>query len=271
MLMRVLILLLLFAFCQSTIAKPKKTQPIAVSAPVTYALWNINTDQYITGDHQEDVRPIASMTKLMSALVTLNGNLNMDELLTVTGKETSSRIRQGMQITRQKLLELSLISSDNLATRTLAESYPGGYSKFLDDMNRTADVLGMSHTKYVDSTGLLADNISNADDIRKLILAVSPWNIFTSAGNSAKVVINALVPGKKQTKTMIITGNNTNNFVGKLDIVAAKTGYTSKAGRCLTMLFNYNNSQYALVVMGASTSTERKKIVEQMLDKIKYI
>lgn len=229
----------------------------------------MDTGQFIASNNENEIRPMASITKLMSVFVTVREGLDLDEEIIVTGNETSSRIRAGMRIARSKLIELALISSDNLATRTLAESFPGGYQRFIDEMNHAAVELEMSNTRYEDSTGLLGGNISSAEDIRKLVLAVSPFSFVTSAANSAKIAFKATILNKNKPREVLVQGNNTNNFVGKLDIIAAKTGYTSKAGRCLTMMFNQNGSKYLLVVMGAQTSEQRKKIVETLLDKIK--
>ena len=245
----------------------KKTQPTI--PPVTYALWNMDTGEFIANNNESEVRPIASITKLMSVFVTLRDGLDLDEEVVVTGKESSGRIRSGMRIARSKLIELALISSDNLATRTLAETYPGGYQKFINEMNNAANELGMSHTRYADATGLLGTNISNADDIKKLVLAVSPMSIITRAANTTKLAFKATFPSKNKVKEITVQGTNTNSFVGKLDILAAKTGYTSRAGRCLTMLFNHNGTKYLLVVMGAQSSEQRRKMVEHLLDKIK--
>ena len=245
----------------------KKVKPTALS--VTYALWNIDTGEFIASNNETEVRPIASITKLMSVFVTMRDGLDLNEELTVTGKESSGRIKAGMRIARGRLIELALISSDNLAARTLAESYPGGYQKFINEMNIAAIELGMKNTKYEDSTGLLSSNISSADDIRKLVIAVSPFYIINNAANTATYAFKTTILNKNRQKEVVVQANNTNSFVGKLDIIAAKTGYTSKAGRCLAMFFSHNGNKYLLVVMGAQSSDQRRKMVEHLLYKIK--
>lgn len=263
------LLVFLFVF-HSTIAEGKNkkvTRPIQTPPP-SYALWNINTNTFIAGRNDSEVRPIASITKLMSVLVTMKEELDLDEELVVKGTERSSKIKNGMRIARGKLIELALVSSDNLATRTLAENFPGGYTNFLEKMNNTARELDMVNTRYEDATGLLGGNISSADDIRKLVLAVSPFSLITNAANTVKLAFTTTVINKNKPKEVKIEGFNTNYFVGKLDIIAAKTGYTSRAGRCLTMLFNHNGSQYLLVVMGAQTPKQRREFVEHLLNQI---
>lgn len=263
---KLLVGLLIGLYCLSANAS-KKVQP--TNPPVTYALWNMDTGEFIASNNESEVRPIASITKLMSVFVTMREGLDLNEEVVVTGKESSNRIKAGMRLARSKLIELALISSDNLAARTLAETYPGGYHQFINEMNMAAIELGMKNTRYADATGLLGTNISNADDIRKLVVAVSPFHIITNAANTAKYAFKTTVSTKNKSKEIIVKGHNTNSFVGRLDIIAAKTGYTSKAGRCLAMFFNHNGTKYLLVVMGAQSSEQRKKMVEHLLDKIK--
>ncbi len=246
--------------CQSSWSQTNKN--------ISYALLNLDTQELIATNNENFVRPIASITKVMSALVVLNGNLDMDELLTVTGSERSNKIRRGMKITRQSLVELALVGSDNLAARTLAETYPGGYQAFIEKMNETALSLGMENTSFSDATGLLSTNTSNALDIAKMMSNLGPWGIFSEAANKINTVVTALTTQKKTQKPMQITVNNTNNFVGRLEIIAAKTGYTTRAGRCLTMAFNRNGNRYLLVVMGATNSSQRTRIVESLIQTI---
>jgi serine-type D-Ala-D-Ala endopeptidase (penicillin-binding protein 7) len=244
-------------------------QPRKTVETVSYALFNLDTNEQIISVNEDNVRPIASMTKLMSALVILQNNLDLDELVTVTGPERSTRIRRGMLIRRGELLELSLVGSDNLAARTLAETYPGGYREFIDQMNLTAQNLGMTNTTYSDATGLLATNTSTVQDLYRLATMLPPWEIFTNAANKINTVATAMVASKRGAQEIRVAANNTNNFVGKLDIIAAKTGYTTRAGRCLTMMFTQNGNRYFLVVMGAQNPQHRTRIVNQLLDTIK--
>lgn len=260
--MRILIALLLVIFvtcgnAAKTVVKPTVT--------TSYILLNLDTNTVVDSLNESEVRSIASITKLMSVLVVLRNDLNLDDMLTVVGKESSRYIRAGMKITRRHLIELALISSDNLAARTLAETFPGGYGNFVAAMNSVATDLEMNSTKYEDSTGLLAENRSSAEDIRKLILEIERWSIYRVAANAKSIIFSAVGIRKPVT----ISGTNTNSYVGKLEILAAKTGFTSSAGRCLTMLFMYNNTKYYLIVMGAKSAEQRRKIVDQLLDKIR--
>lgn len=258
--MKKLILLVLMSTLSlvSLAAKPKIEPP-------TYVLWELGGDQVIDQRNSSSIRPMASITKLMTALVVMNSGVDLSESVTVTGVETSARIRNGQRYTRRELLELTLVNSDNLAARTLAETTGLDYNLFLVQMNSTARQLGMLSTNYDDSTGLLAGNVTTPDDLKILVQAVSRYDIFAQSAmmNGTTTVIRS----KKSTFTKF--SSNTNWFAGKLDLQAAKTGTTNAAGKCLTMLFNKNGHSYVLVVMGARHAQERIKLVQQLLDKIK--
>lgn len=251
------ILLLISSFTASSATR-------SISSP-SYMLLNLNTGTVIDSHNENEVRSIASITKLMTVFIILRSSLSLDERLTVVGSETSRHISRGMRITREHLIELALISSDNLATRTLAENFPGGYKSFVEQMNEVANSLQMSNTRYMDSTGLLADNRSSIGDLLKLVGEIENLPMYRIAANARNIVFNAI--GLK--REVQVRGNNTNFYAGKLDISVAKTGFTNSAGRCLVMLFTHNNTKYFLVVMGANSAEQRKKIVDELLDKIK--
>lgn len=234
----------------------------------TYALWEIDGNQYIYGYNDRAIRPIASMTKLMTALIIVKFNLPLDETLIVRGKETSSRIRAGMKITRLELLKLALISSDNLAARTLAETFPYGYDAFIEEMNVTAKSLNMQNTKFTDPTGLLSTNVSTTEDMKNLVLVLENWKVFQLAGNVTEFSGTAVTTTKTKQREIDFYGKNTNKFAGELDIIAAKTGTTTAAGRCLTMFFIKNEKRYLLVIMGARDGEHRKNLVNKLLSYI---
>ena len=127
---------------------------LAGTTAPAYAIWNVDTGHLISGKNSDGVRSQASITKLMTVLVTLRSGVKLDESVTVVGQESSSRIRRGMTLTRNELIDLALVASDNLASRTLAESSGMTYEEFIWTMNRTAALLGMTSTSYSDSTGL---------------------------------------------------------------------------------------------------------------------
>jgi D-alanyl-D-alanine endopeptidase (penicillin-binding protein 7) len=233
------------------------------TVPVVYAVWDVASSELLDSKNAHMIHSMASITKLMTVLVVLDSGVNLQEALVVTGREGSSRIRTGMLITRQELIELTLVSSDNLAARTLAERQPGGYEQFINAMNASAYTLSMMNTHYDDATGLISTNVTTAEDLRRLVVSASRYPIYQQAAMKNQTHVQAEFRHKPRT----IVGRATNQFAGKLDIRVAKTGFTSHAGRCLTMLYDWQGDQYALVVMGANDPQQRRRIVEQLIAK----
>jgi D-alanyl-D-alanine endopeptidase (penicillin-binding protein 7) len=181
------------------------------------------------------VTPIASVTKLMTALVVLDGQQPLDEVIVITaadhwkGKGAFSHIPTGAKLTRGDLLRLALMASENLAARTLGRNYPGGLPAFVKTMNAKAKVLGMTRTRFDDASGLSSLNVSNARDLVKLINAVSRDSRIREFSTLPS---HAVRLGKRS-----FVYRNTNLLVGKPDweILVQKTGFTNDAGQCLVM------------------------------------
>ena len=233
----------------------------------TYVLWNLDDGSIVEQHNGNLQRPMASITKLMTALVVVNSGIPLDRIVSVSKSTTerSNRIRQGQQISRYHLLMLTLVNSDNLAARTLAETSDVDYATFIDRMNWTAGHLGMNSTVYVDSTGIRSDNVSSPEDLRLLIRTVANYEVFRTAAQMPATT-RTVVHNKK---SITVSDSNTNWLVGRMEILAAKTGTTMAAGRCLVMSFVQNGHNYALIVLGARGAQERQILVQQMLDKIK--
>jgi D-alanyl-D-alanine endopeptidase (penicillin-binding protein 7) len=181
------------------------------------------------------VTPIASVTKLMTALVVLDGQQPLDEVIELKaddrwkGKGAFSHLAVGTKLTRGDLLRLALMASENLAARTLARNYPGGVPAFVRTMNIKAKALGMAHTRFDDPSGLSSANVSSARDLVKLVKAASsqPQIREFSTLRSHQVRV-----GKR-----LLEYRNTNLLIGKPDwtILVQKTGFTNDAGQCLVM------------------------------------
>jgi D-alanyl-D-alanine endopeptidase (penicillin-binding protein 7) len=262
--MRTLILLVLVSISLSVGAKTKRPQAPAPTA--SYAIWDLDDGRILADKNVEAVRSMASITKLMTVLVTLERGLDLDEAVVVTGSEHSGHIKRGMTLTRRELITLSLVASDNLAANTLSET--GGVDKhsFITLMNLRAYTLGMTDTKYSDPVGLSPFNVSTVFDIKTLTEHLERYPLFAESATQPMVAVSATNRNKRVT----VNARNTNVFAGKLDIKAAKTGFTNAAGRCLTMLFRgRDNHRYLLVVMGAVTSDQRHKMVTSLIDTIK--
>ncbi len=217
--------------------------------------------------------PIASITKLMTAVVVLDAKLPMDERITITQaevdthKHTGSRLTVGQKYSRETLLQLALVASENRAAAALARSYPGGTERFVAAMNAKARALGMHNTHYEDSTGLRAANHSTADDLVKLVNAayqrypeirrISTTDELSLGGGTRKVRKVVKVNGKRVTRTRTVNTSldfrNTNRLVreDEWDIGLSKTGYIREAGHCLVMQATIASRPVVIVLLDA--------------------
>lgn len=181
------------------------------------------------------VMPIASLTKLMTALVVLDARQNMKEMLTVSRadidrlKYSSSRLRVGTRLSRADMLHLALMSSENRAASALGRHYPGGTRKFVAAMNAKARALGMKDTRYVEPTGLSRNNVSTPTDLARLVIAAEKNPVIRRYSTDHRFVIRQ---GKSQS-----VYRNTNRLTSSANwrIRLQKTGYISEAGRCMVL------------------------------------
>ncbi len=186
--------------------------------------------------NEDAVVPIASITKLMTALVALGADLPLDERITISKEDvdgikgTRSRLRIGTELTRDDLLKLALMASENRAASALTRAYPGGSSAFVAAMNRKAIELNMWRTQFVDGTGLSSENVSTARDLAQLVRAAYSQPLIReySTGSSYTVTL---------TDGRLLQFGNSNQLVSNAgwDIGLSKTGYISEAGRCLVL------------------------------------
>jgi len=200
--------------------------------------------------NSETVVPIASITKLMTAMVVLDANLPMDVEVSVaqddpnTIKRSRSRLRVGMTFTRSEMLRLALMSSENRAALALARSYPGGTAALVAAMNAKARVLGMQNTRFFDPTGLDSDNVSTAQDLVKMVAAASRYAMIHQYTTSVSHSVEGL-----RGRTMRFS--NTNPLVrnASWDIGLSKTGFINEAGRCLVMQATINHRPVIIVLL----------------------
>lgn len=196
---------------------------------------------------------IASITKLMTAMVVLDGNLPMDEKVTVenedvdTLRRSSSRLAVGTTLSREEMLRLALMSSENRAAAALARTYPGGLPAFVAAMNRKAVSLGMAHTRFVDSTGLHSENVSTAEDLVKMVKAGYGYEAIREYTTTAAYD----VPVGNSRRNLEF--KNTNALVRskskEWDIGLSKTGFINEAGRCLVMHVNIASKPLIIVLL----------------------
>ena len=211
-----------------------------------------DTHQVLFSKNPQAVLPIASITKLMTALVVTEAGLPLDEVLTIsqddvdTEKGSRSRLTVGTQLTRGEMLLLALMSSENRAANALGRHYPGGMEAFVAAMNAKAQLLGMSGTRYVEPTGLSALNRSSANDLARLVDAAYVHPIIRELSTSREAQVDV---GKRQ-----LQFRSTNGLVRnpEWDIGLQKTGYISEAGRCLVMQAQLAGRKLIMVLLDSA-------------------
>ena len=214
---------------------------------------DINTGKTLYQKNPAQVRPIASLTKLMTALVVLDARQNLNQTLTIDQndrdniKHTYSRVRFGTKVSRRDALHLALMSSENRMASALARHYPGGRSAFIRAMNNKARQLGMRNSRFYDSTGLSTRNVSTARDLAKLITAAYRQPLIRQFTQDTNKEMRFSTPAYS------LMFNNTNPLVKNpdWDVRLSKTGYTDEAGRCLLMRAKPDRQELAIVLLNS--------------------
>lgn len=198
----------------------------------------------------DQVAPIASITKLMTAMVVLDASLPLDESIVIDKadvdhmKNTHSRLPVGAELPRGEVLRVALMSSDNRAAAALARTYPGGTPACVEAMNHKAATLGMPRTSFADPTGLSSRNVSSAEDLTRMVLAASHYDAIKTATTTYEHHVT-LQNGRT------LDYHNSNGLVNNKtwSIGLSKTGYINEAGRCLVMLAQIATRQVVIVLL----------------------
>lgn len=235
-----------------------------------YLIVDLENDKLIVAQNEKEQLSIASITKLMTAVVVLRDGLDLEERIPIQAAHTSNHLVRGslspgLFLSRRQLLMLALVSSDNRAAYSLAAAYPGGVRNFVQRMNEIAKELQMFDSEFVDPTGIMAYNRSTAIDLVKLLQESTKYDIIS---HTAQTVRGAFSYKNNKSRTQTVIYNTTNYFSAVLDLHAAKTGFTRAAGRCLSMVFDVAHRRYALVVLGAPTAQDRTSLVKILLSAV---
>jgi len=212
---------------------------------------------------------IASITKLMTAMVTLDAGLSLDEEIIIDDEDvdhlkgTGSRLALGAQLTREELLHLALIASENRAAAALSRAYPGGRPAFVAAMNRKASKIGMHDSRFVDATGLNSDNRATAADLVKMVDAAYRYPLIREISTTGRYDVS--LPGTQVVKVREngklhkiyrpvqrhVAFNNTNRLTRSedWDIGVSKTGYINEAGHCLVMQTRIADQRVIIVLL----------------------
>jgi serine-type D-Ala-D-Ala endopeptidase (penicillin-binding protein 7) len=215
------------------------------------------TNEVLLSKNQNAVLPIASITKLMTALVVADAHQPLDDVLTITAEDidtekgSRSRLQLGTSLTRGEMLHLALMASENRAANALGRHYPGGLPAVVEAMNRKAHALGMRNTHYVEPTGLSSRNQSNATDLALLVREADKNDMIRRLSTSPEA---AVAVGRRA-----VQFRNTNSLVrnGEWEIGVQKTGYISEAGRCLVMQAQLAGRKLIVVLLDSAGKFSR--------------
>jgi serine-type D-Ala-D-Ala endopeptidase (penicillin-binding protein 7) len=239
------------------------TDPLALKSSVAFVI-DQDTDEVLVSKNSEAVLPIASLTKLMTALVVVDARQPMDDLIEITQedvdteKNSSSKLAVGSVLTRGEALHLALMSSENRAAHALGRYFPGGLRSFVPAMNQKSRQLGMFDSHFVDPTGLNSQNQSSAKDLVSLVKAASQKTLIRELSVSLGYAL--------QTGARLVQFRNTNSLVHdpSWEIGLQKTGYIVEAGRCLVMQAHMAGRRLIMVFLDSSGKYSRLADAERV-------
>jgi D-alanyl-D-alanine endopeptidase (penicillin-binding protein 7) len=223
-------------------------QADAKPMPITATSWLVADEngQIIQGKNTEQQRSIASITKLMTAMVVLDAHQDLDEYI--------------KPYSRLELIQLAIVKSDNRASELLCDNYPGGRDSCIRAMNTKAQLLGLTKTRYIDPTGLSIMNISTAEELIKIVLESAKYPEIVESSNLSQVKIKL--------KKRFLVFNNTNPIIGKRhDFIVSKTGYIRASGGCIVMMLNTDMGRRIVVVLGSKNTRTRIPEAEFIITK----
>jgi len=209
--------------------------------------------EVIYGKDIDTVRPIASITKLMTAMVILDSGLDLNEKITVTKADrdlvqlTGSRLEYGASLPRREMILIAIMASENRAATVLGRTWPGGMKQFVTAMNKKATQLGMDSSHFADPAGLSVENTSTARDLMKMVTAANAYALIREASTTTRIEVR---PYPK--RGPLVYGNTNRLLKNKSwDIALSKTGYIMEAGRCLVMQANIEGEQVSIVLLNS--------------------
>lgn len=233
-----------------------------------------DSQQVLFAKNPHVILPIASITKLMTVMVNLEAQVNLDEMVTITSqdidtyKNTHSRLKPGTTFTRRELMHLALMASENRAASALGRTFPGGMVACVERMNAKARQLNMSSTHFVESTGLSEENKSSANDLAHMIMHAQKFPLIRNFSTDPEFSVN--------TQTGPLNFKNTNRLVTRKDwdIQVQKTGFINEAGRCLVMQARVAGKNLVIVLLDSVGKQSRfadADRIRQFIDSSRYV
>jgi D-alanyl-D-alanine endopeptidase (penicillin-binding protein 7) len=264
--------ILFFLSIQSVHAKPKnkkqkkaKQHTVQTYANISVMVTNVTDNTITRSQNIDQVRALASMTKLMTAMIALDYDRDMNRKLVLSKNAGSKMPRR--EYTRGELFHMLLIKSDNAAAETLAADYPGGRQRFIHHMNSRALMLDMYSTSFDDPSGLSKYNVSTASDVTQMVIESSNYPEIREI--STKKVATILTQVKQKSRVLVLHNTNTALLSQINGVQVSKTGYTNPAGFCVAIMVHKTESDRdyheVIVVMGARNSSHRVDTVKRVV------
>ncbi len=233
---------------------------LATTAVLAY---DMDSNNVLYEKNADERLPIASITKLMTALVIVESGVSLDQKFKVTREDfvrssARSKLRNGMYLSRKQALHLALMSSDNRAAHFLGRTYPGGYAKFIRDMNTKAAMIGMFDSVFYDSIGLNNENKSSALDLARLLASAAEYDIIKDLSTTTSAQFSV---GRRS-----VTSRTTNSFVANdnWDVSLQKTGLTTAAGYCMAMQTEIGGKNVAIIFLDSPNKKARNQDAEKL-------
>jgi len=270
--MLVCVILLCILVVQSAEAKPirhthkhSRVQRVIETHGMSYIHVDLEQDAIIKGQNVDKVRGLASITKLMTAIVALDYSTDTDKVLKLSSREGSRLPKH--EYTRGQLFHAMLIKSDNAAAETIAADYPGGRVKFINDMNLRAASMGLKNTHFNDPTGLNMGNVSTAEDVSHLVVGAAYYPMIRHISTKKEATI--LIQVKRKDWPVVISNTNRVLLHEFDSILLSKTGFTNPAGFCVAILVEQpiksEMHHQVIVVMGAKSTAQRVDTVKRIM------
>ncbi len=220
-------------------------------ASVSATVVDLKTGKTLLNKNNNIVMPLASITKLMTAMVVLDAKQSLKEKIRFSKEDKQninnyySRIRIDSELSRGDVMRIALMSSENMAAAALGRNYPGGMEAFVKAMNKKARSLGMKHTRFVDSSGLSENNVTTAADLAKMVSAAYQYKKIREYSTTKTFTARFRRP------RYVLGYTNTNVLVraGKKDVLLSKTGYLDESGRCLVMVRQIGRKKVVMVLL----------------------
>jgi D-alanyl-D-alanine endopeptidase (penicillin-binding protein 7) len=230
---------------------------ISIHASPSTWVYNQTRDEVISAQNSNTQRPIASLTKIMTAMVAIDHDGDMSKRIFVG---QGSKLPRGMN-TREDLFSALLVRSDNQAAEIMAQNYPGGRKAFVAAMNRKATEIGMTHTRFADPSGLSSNNISNVGSIAAMLQVAALYPVISDVSILPQVEI------KNQRYRVLLDNTNKALLARFEEIRLSKTGFTRAAGWSVAMILERHGEVFTVVVLGAHTKEQRYELARRLIQK----